>query len=84
MFPRFSLSYYSLTVFFVFAPIIKKKNRLTITVEELKPIMDPIVGLFPHRFLWKLNQTEQVRANKHLLLGLLTARPQLDIFRYSL
>lgn len=33
----------------------KKKNdgnyKLTITVEELKSIMDPIVGLFPRRFL---------------------------------
>lgn len=28
--------------------------------------MDPIVGLFPRRFLWKLNQTEPVRARKHI------------------
>lgn len=40
--------------------------KLTITVEELKSIMDPIVGLFPRRFLWKLNQTEPVRARKHI------------------
>lgn len=36
--------------------------KLTVTVEELKPIMDPIVGLFPRRFLWKLKQAEPVRA----------------------
>lgn len=53
--------------------------------------MDPIVGLFPRRFLWKLNQTEAVRARKQ-------SRPEkeisswdfllrvdsIDIFRYSL
>lgn len=61
------------------------KTKLTITVEKLKPIMDPIVGLFPHRFLWKFNQTQQVRANKSSPPAgtFCCASTQLDIFRHS-
>lgn len=36
--------------------------KLTVTVEELQSIMDPIVGLFPRRFLWKSNQTARFSA----------------------
>lgn len=57
------------------------ETKLTVTVEELESIMDPIVGLFPRHFLWKLNQTDPVRASKPSPPGTFTAAPQLDIFR---
>lgn len=41
--------------------------------------MDPIVCLFPRRFLWKLNQAADQSKKTHLLLGLFTAR-RLSIF----
>lgn len=37
--------------------------------------MNPIVGLFPRRFLGKLNQTESVRARKPAPPGTFTGRP---------
>lgn len=40
--------------------------KLTITVEELESVMDPIVGLFPSRFLWKLNQNGQSESEKSI------------------
>ncbi|MEQ2158093.1 hypothetical protein GOODEAATRI_008695, partial [Goodea atripinnis] len=53
---------------FVTAPEKKygEPKKLTVTVEELQPIMNAIVGLFPRRFLEKQTrrQREVVRANK--------------------
>lgn len=73
----------SFTHCFCYCPIKIMETKLTVTVEELESIMDPIVGLFPRRFLWKLNQTEPVRASKPAPPGTFTACPQgpLDIFR---